>query len=150
MVVNSGKKRSALAEEAAEAARRYATDEEFAFEFGKALQEFYETQLARLERIAQTAQMGLGRTLPSIAVQPPKPAAEPAPAALITPDQVREAIRAGGSHGTTRGEIATRVGVDSRDLRLTRILRLLKTDNTITQTGDRRSARYFLVSTRKR
>lgn len=128
---------------AREAATRYAKDESFAQEFDRALADLYEEQMQRLERIAQK----LGIAAPPRAAERVPESVSQRPA-VVTPDLVREVLRQNKESAMTRGEIALRLGVDNRDITLTRVLRILKNQSLIRQRGDRRAARYSAVPSR--
>jgi hypothetical protein len=121
---------------AREAALKYAEDEEFARAFEHALQEIYEQHVARLARI----QKRLGDRV--------KPEAAPGAAGLsgkllVTPERVQEIVSTASAKGLTRGDIAVRLGINSRDARLTTVLRTLKSDQLVRQSGAKRAARYL-------
>jgi DNA-binding NarL/FixJ family response regulator len=119
---------------ARDAATLYAEDEEFARDFEQALQEIYDLHIARLARIRRRLGDRDGDTQRS--------AAE-AVATPVTPERVHEIVHAAPARGLTRGDIATRLGISSRDARLTTVLRSLKADQLLRQSGARRAARYF-------
>ena len=118
---------------ARDAALRYAEDEEFARAFERALQEIYDQHMARLARIRKR----LGDR-----VRAPERVASAA-AAVVTPERVQEIVNGASAKGMTRGDIATRLGIHSRDARLTTVLRTLKADQLVRQSGAKRAARYF-------
>jgi hypothetical protein len=131
-----------------EAALRYAEDSVFASEFEQALYEIYVEHVETLKRI----QRRLGKAgerqangAPVLAMTAKLlPGAEAS--GSITPERVRKVIGASAAIGLTRGDIASRLGIDSRDIRLTRVLRALKVDRLVRQTGSRRAARYHVVA----
>jgi hypothetical protein len=132
---------------ARDAALRYAEDSIFASEFEQALQSIYVEHLETLRRIQ--------KRLGAASVETQDAGAEPAPpkrargsqADLITPERVQELIGASPARGLTRGDIAARLGINSQDVRLTRVLRALKVDRLVRQSGVRRSARYHVMRT---
>jgi hypothetical protein len=124
----------------AEAARLYIADEAFAERFDAELRDEHARQLQRLSRVARhlqgTDRAGdPGTTLATNQIR-------------VDPDdhmlrRVEAAARAARKQGVTRGDLASAIGVDNRDGRLTRALVILKREGALVQRGERRSARYF-------
>lgn len=118
---------------AREVAVLYAEDESFAREFEQALQEIYDQHIARLARIRTRLGDRAGDMDRS----------SQHALATVTPDRVQEIVNAAPPKGLTRGDIAARLGIHSRDARLTTVLRALKAEQRLRQSGARRAARYF-------
>jgi hypothetical protein len=135
--------RSDLAFTAEDAAKRYAEDDNFAEHFDRVLADLYQQQLSRLERIGRK----LGVNEPA-AEASAKPAAAQATTTRLMPSGIEELLRKNRSGPMTRGEIALQLGADSRDSDLTRALRMLRDAGAITQTGNRRAARYSIPKRR--
>jgi hypothetical protein len=130
---------------AREAAARYAEDSAFASAFESALHEIYVEHLDTLKRIEK--RLGAPHSDPTEAahaqlVSTHAPRTQASSAALVTSERVQDLIRVSSARGLTRGDIAARLGIDNRDVRLTRVLRALKNDRLVRQSGVRRSARY--------
>jgi len=126
-----------------EAAGRYASDDAFARDFDRALAELFKEQLARLERIGKKlgqASEGVSGSMAQ-AGRPPK--------GSLAPAQVVAVLTEAGNP-LTRGEIALRLGVDSREGSLTRILKFAKEHGLLRQQGERRAARYSLPAGARR
>jgi hypothetical protein len=130
---------------AREAALRYAEDSEFASEFESVLQEIYLEHLDTLRRIR--TRLGAPADEPSETGLRPASGREgnALVAGAVTPERVQELLGASAGVGLTRGDIAARLGIDSRDARLTRALRALKVSRMVKQNGIRRSARYHVI-----
>jgi hypothetical protein len=137
---------------AREAALRYASDPGFAAEFDLALSECFENQTKQLSRLAQ--RLGLEST----GWQPPKEGrsrlalserTDLDPLRRVTPSAVTALLRERAGEALTRGEIALGLGVDSRDLTLTRALSTSKKQGLVRQRGSRRAARYSLATSDK-
>lgn len=111
----------------------YAEDENFAREFEHALQEIYDQHIARLARIRKRLGDRAGDA----------ERANQHSLTVVTADRVHEIVNAAPPKGLTRGDIAARLGINSRDARLTTVLRSLKAEQRLRQSGARRAARYF-------
>ncbi len=130
--------------DAIQAARRYMEDPQFAATFDGELAALYEKQAERLRGLAQRLRSRGESPRNELA---PEPAAGNAGA--VNPDRVRQVlVSAKANKGLTRGQIASWLGADTRDVQLTKALHTLKESGAIVQKGSRRSARYFLGASR--
>src|SRR5262245_1813248 len=102
---------------AREAAHRYVDDEAFARAFDRVLAALFRRQQKRLERLAARLEATSNR---------------PSQETELTPESVLQVIRRkSGKEGATRGQIASELGIDPKDGRLTHIFRVLKNEKTI-------------------